>query len=395
MKLVNKVLMLLLVFCMMSTMLMAQSMVPRDEVTVASGTFTRGAGTGGGVTALAANFRIPITITDGITTVDRTFGVDPAGTDAFDSGLDSLAAPAPPGGNFDARFAFDNTEYVIDVRSDVIEEKFLHLATNQLLPAAPAVLTWDTTGLSQLGTFVMTDDITGTVFSLDMTTTNTLDTGSDPFIANALRILVTPFDQPEDPDISIDPTSNDYGDVTVGLSASQTFTVSNDGSGDLEITSTTITGTDAADFSIDSGGGAVTLAAGASQDIVVSFSPSSAGAKTGSLTINSNDPDENPLEAALDGNGVAATGTVTSAIDPSNTTVDAGASFTIDVSIDMADAPVPDTLLGSFTATLSWDPAVIDYSSNGGVLAGFTGVVNVDDAANGNITFNGAKHGWC
>ena len=85
------------------------------------------------------------------------------------------------------------------------------------------------------------------------------------------------------PDIAVDPASNNYGVVTVGNSGSQTFTVTNEGDADLNVSATDLTGADAGEFSIDSGGGAFTLAPNASQDIVVSFSPASSGAKSATL----------------------------------------------------------------------------------------------------------------
>jgi len=107
------------------------------------------------------------------------------------------------------------------------------------------------------------------------------------------------------PDISIDPTSRDFGDVNVGSSASQTFTISNDGNGDLQVSSTNLTGSNAGEFSITSGGGSFTLAPAATREIVVEFNPSNNGVKNAILRIASNDPDENPLDVALSGNGLA------------------------------------------------------------------------------------------
>lgn len=64
--------------------------------------------------------------------------------------------------------------------------------------------------------------------------------------------------------------------------------------------------------------------------------------------------------------------------------------ITTSVTVDMSGSPAPDDLLGSFTATLSYDPTLLDFTSHSGILSGFTGVVNVDEV-NGIITFNGAN----
>ena len=60
----------------------------------------------------------------------------------------------------------------------------------------------------------------------------------------------------------------------------------------------------------------------------------------------------------------------------------------VDIQIDMSQTS---ELLGSFTATLTWDPTIIDYTGNSGLPAGFTEVINIVDIATGLLTFNGAN----
>ncbi len=84
------------------------------------------------------------------------------------------------------------------------------------------------------------------------------------------------------------------------------------------------------------------------------------------------------------------TGQVTGSVNcPPN--VPQGGNFTAEVKVDISNMPAPNELLGSFTATLTWDPACISYTGNSGILSGFTGFVNDGNAANGVIVFNGAK----
>ena len=78
---------------------------------------------------------------------------------------------------------------------------------------------------------------------------------------------------------------------------------------------------------------------------------------------------------------------VASAI-PSDSTPDVGDSITVTINIDMTNMGDPDDLLGSFTSSLSWNPAILSYSSNSGLLAGYTGAIN---PGSGIIQFNGAK----
>jgi len=110
------------------------------------------------------------------------------------------------------------------------------------------------------------------------------------------------------PDIAVTPPSFDYGAVTVGDTALQAFTVENVGSADLDVSATSITGADAADFAIVSGGGAFTLAPAAQQVIEIEFTPGSVGPKSAALEIASDDPDTPLLAVPLAGEGVAAPG---------------------------------------------------------------------------------------
>lgn len=106
------------------------------------------------------------------------------------------------------------------------------------------------------------------------------------------------------PDIAVTPPSHDYGMVTVGATASQSFTVENVGAADLTVTSTVINGD--ADFQIVAGGGAFVLMPGATEVIEVELTPSVAGARSADLEIASDDPDTPLLVVALVGEGVPA-----------------------------------------------------------------------------------------
>jgi hypothetical protein len=106
------------------------------------------------------------------------------------------------------------------------------------------------------------------------------------------------------PEITVNPTSHNYGDVVVGGSSSQTFVVTNDGSANLDVSSTTLVGTNPGEFSIDSGGGSFTLTPGQNRNVEVSFNPGSLGAKSATLRFDTNDADEDPKDVALSGNGV-------------------------------------------------------------------------------------------
>ena len=79
---------------------------------------------------------------------------------------------------------------------------------------------------------------------------------------------------------------------------------------------------------------------------------------------------------------------VVATVTPSDATPDVSDSITVTINIDMTNMDAPDNLLGSFTSSLTWNPAVLSYSTDSGLLAGFTGAIN---PGSGFINFNGAK----
>ena len=103
------------------------------------------------------------------------------------------------------------------------------------------------------------------------------------------------------PDITVTPSSVDFGNVEVATSQQQTVTVANDGTADLTIGTV---GPVAAPFSIvtDNCGGQ-TLTPASSCTIDLAFTPLAEGAAADSLDIASDDPDEATVTVTLDGNG--------------------------------------------------------------------------------------------
>ena len=107
---------------------------------------------------------------------------------------------------------------------------------------------------------------------------------------------------PEDTcDISVAPLTVPFGDVTVGQTGTGSTVVSNNGTATCNVT---VVPGGSADFS------AVPLsfdvAPDGSQTVSVSYEPGQAGQDTGTLAVNSNDPDTATVNVSLTGNGVAA-----------------------------------------------------------------------------------------
>lgn len=115
-------------------------------------------------------------------------------------------------------------------------------------------------------------------------------------------------DQCKIPDISVSPSSLAFGKVIAGLSStSKTVTVKNDGNGKLKIGTISLGGTNPNQFSIpvaDDHCSGQLVAPSLSCTVAVKFSPTSAGAKSATLSIPSDDPNENPVSVSLSGNGV-------------------------------------------------------------------------------------------
>ena len=98
-----------------------------------------------------------------------------------------------------------------------------------------------------------------------------------------------------------------FGSVAMGSNATQSLSITNTGTGAVNITQATISGSG---FTIESGSGAATLAAGQSATMEVQFTPPATGAATGSISVTSNA--SNPtLTIALSGSGAQGAVSVT------------------------------------------------------------------------------------
>lgn len=115
----------------------------------------------------------------------------------------------------------------------------------------------------------------------------------------ALQVFSGPLDSGGSeaaPDIRLSPSTLDFGTLKVGIPAEATFTIFNDGELTLEVSEISVSGggntftVDPANFSVDPG---------ASRQVAVSFTPQTAGPVTGSVTVISNDPDEDRFPFAL------------------------------------------------------------------------------------------------
>ncbi len=112
------------------------------------------------------------------------------------------------------------------------------------------------------------------------------------------------------------PTTADHTDfgstLVTGGSVARTFTIINRGTAALNLTGTaptyvTLTGTGAAHFSVTTQPAAGTITSGGgTQTFVVNYAPSAAGIHTATVSIGSNDSDENPYNFSIQGIGYTA-----------------------------------------------------------------------------------------
>lgn len=163
---------------------------------------------------------------------------------------------------------------------------------------------------------------------------------------------------------TVSTTPLNFGNVTNGsTSASQAVTISNSGTGTLNITSAVISGTDAADFSVVNNCSA-TLAAGLQCTVSVTFHPSTAGTKTANLSIT--DADSVALTPqtqiiTLNGTGVAPSGqaslNTSSLVFPSQETGTSAAAQTLTLTntgaaaLNITSVSLTGTNAGEFTLT--------------------------------------------
>lgn len=106
------------------------------------------------------------------------------------------------------------------------------------------------------------------------------------------------------PDITLSPAGLEFGNVQIGQVSTQNITVQNQGTASLNIASVVL---NSAEFQQDGNCNSATISTGQSCIIEISFSPMApAGAKSATLTVNSDDPDAPSVNVLLTGNATAA-----------------------------------------------------------------------------------------
>ncbi len=96
----------------------------------------------------------------------------------------------------------------------------------------------------------------------------------------------------------------DFGTTDVnGGTAAHVFTIQNEGTDDLEVTSVISSGAHAADFAVSGIAPPVTITPMGATNFTVTFDPSAPGLRSAAIDIANNDPDENPYDFSIQGTG--------------------------------------------------------------------------------------------
>ncbi len=172
------------------------------------------------------------------------------------------------------------------------------------------------------------------------------------------------------PSAALAPSSLAFGNENVGTtSAAQTVTLANNGNAALLFTGTAgiaVTGTDNGDFSQTNVCG-TSLAAGATCNIVVTFTPSAAGSRAAALSIADNATDS-PQSVSLTGTGVIPP----LSISPTSSTVLLGATQSFALT---ADATCASSLFGNVPVTGSGTTYTAAYTAPQAVPSAWTDTV--------------------
>ncbi|NCI49352.1 choice-of-anchor D domain-containing protein, partial [Sediminibacterium roseum] len=95
--------------------------------------------------------------------------------------------------------------------------------------------------------------------------------------------------------------NTNFGGTTPGVAVSKTFVVQNTGTAALTLSSYTVTGTNASDFTVGGLETAVSVPAGGSVNLTVLFNPAAVGTKNAVVAINNSDCDEASYDFAVTG----------------------------------------------------------------------------------------------
>ena len=168
------------------------------------------------------------------------------------------------------------------------------VSDNAAFAADPTLFTVGPGG-SQCFSLGFTPDALGAVSGIITVYSNDPDESQVNIFVNGTGVPVS------EPDIQLSDDSHQYGDVLVGTSSTWMLRITNVGVLDLTVFSVT---SNHANFAVTSPVFPQTLSSGQAIDAAIAFQPTSEGPKAATVTIYSDDPDEQIMTVSLNGNGV-------------------------------------------------------------------------------------------
>jgi len=120
------------------------------------------------------------------------------------------------------------------------------------------------------------------------------------FVLSGVNTLTASLTGTGVPGFTLSPTSLNFGSLDVGASATETLTLSSNATGPVPVPVFTTTGP----FAVNTAACGSSVAALASCQISVTFLPTTTGAQSGTIVVNSSNPLYSGLSATLSGNGI-------------------------------------------------------------------------------------------
>jgi hypothetical protein len=337
---------------------------------------------------------IPFTFGDGAALNNQIrIGLDLTATNGIDPSLgESDLPPFPPAGAFEARF--DLTPYAGSALSSY--QDYRPAASFPFSGTVEHRIIWQLgTGTSfQIGynlppeaSIVIKDELGGIVFNSGTLTGSGTYTITSPLTSARMTVTYTNIGNVPAPGFSLSPSSLNFGLVAVGsTSVPQTVTVSNPGA--LPLTITNITSSDP-QFAFTSAALPITVPAGGSTTVDVTFSPTSLGAQSGNIVFTHNAAGS-PTSLPVSGTGASAGPTF--AVSPSSLNfgsvgVGTPVSLSLTVSNNGLTNPLNISNVSSSLPEFTVSPTTATVAPGGSQSFTVTFTPSSGATFNGNITF--------
>ncbi|MGH9759741.1 MAG: beta strand repeat-containing protein, partial [Blastocatellia bacterium] len=242
--------------------------------------------------------------------------------------------------------------------------------------------------LFALGTLSLPATISPTstfTIPVSFTPTSTAAASASITIANNCSTLTVPVSgSGTTSSISVIPTSLNFGNVNLGQTATESFTIINFGSGTLNITGLTIASSATTKFTVIANPAPTTVGGLSTLTVNVQFAPTTPGQVTDTLTVASSDVVHPSIAVTLSGTGVSTIPPSVIVNQPSGgQVVAAGSTFTVGFAATGGSLP------GTFLVKLSTDGgATFPFSLGGGVAT--SGINTFSASAPGSVSTSSA-----